>query len=60
MSDSLVHLVRNSVSHGIESPQKRLERGKPEVGKVTLKAINEKDTVFIEVHDDGNGIIWQS
>lgn len=56
MSDSLVHLVRNSVSHGIEAPQKRLERGKPEIGKVTLKAINEKDTVFIEVHDDGNGI----
>lgn len=56
MSDSLVHLVRNSVSHGIESPQKRLERGKPEVGKVTLKASNEKDTVYIEVKDDGNGI----
>lgn len=56
MSDSLVHLVRNSVSHGIETPEKRLERGKPETGKVTLKAINEKDTVFIEVHDDGNGI----
>lgn len=56
MSDSLVHLVRNSVSHGIESPQKRLERGKPETGKVTLKASNEKDTVYIEVCDDGNGI----
>ncbi|MBA4239309.1 MAG: chemotaxis protein CheA [Sphingobacteriaceae bacterium] len=56
MSDSLVHLVRNSVSHGIESPQKRLERGKPETGKVTLRASNEKDTVFIEVRDDGNGI----
>lgn len=56
MSDSLVHLVRNSVSHGIESPQKRLERGKPETGKVTLRASNEKDTVFIEVKDDGNGI----
>lgn len=56
MSDSLVHLVRNSVSHGIESPQKRLERGKPETGRVTLKASNEKDTVFIEVRDDGNGI----
>ncbi len=60
MSDSLVHLVRNSVSHGIESPQKRLERGKPETGKVTLRAINEKDTVYIEVHDDGNGIDIES
>ncbi|MDQ3110322.1 MAG: chemotaxis protein CheA [Bacteroidota bacterium] len=56
MSDSLVHLVRNSVGHGIESPQKRLERGKPETGRVTLKASNEKDTVFIEISDDGNGI----
>lgn len=56
MSDSLVHLVRNSVSHGIESPEKRIERGKSEVGKVTLKARNEKDTVYIEVRDDGNGI----
>ncbi|MGZ3900432.1 MAG: chemotaxis protein CheA, partial [Bacteroidia bacterium] len=56
MSDSLVHLVRNSVSHGIESPAKRLERGKPETGKVILKARNEKDTVYIEAHDDGNGI----
>ncbi|MGZ4042100.1 MAG: chemotaxis protein CheA, partial [Bacteroidia bacterium] len=56
MSDSLVHLVRNSVSHGIESPQKRLERGKSETGKVTLRARNEKDTVYIDVIDDGNGI----
>lgn len=56
MSDSLVHLVRNSVSHGIESPEKRIERGKSEIGKVTLKARNEKDTVYIEVRDDGNGI----
>jgi two-component system, chemotaxis family, sensor kinase CheA len=56
MSDSLVHLVRNSVSHGIEAPKKRVEKGKPKAGKVTLRAINEKDTVLIEVIDDGNGI----
>lgn len=56
ISDSLVHLVRNSVSHGIESPAKRLERGKAETGKVTLKATNEKDTIYIDVIDDGNGI----
>lgn len=59
ISDSLVHLVRNSVSHGIESAQKRTERGKPETGKVTLRAINEKDTIHIEVMDDGNGIDLQ-
>lgn len=56
MSDSLVHLVRNAVSHGIEIPEKRITRGKPETGKVILKARNEKDTVFIDVIDDGNGI----
>lgn len=56
MSDSLVHLVRNSVSHGIESAEERLKKGKPAVGKVTLNAWNEKDSVFIEISDDGNGI----
>lgn len=56
MSDSLVHLVRNSVSHGIESPEERKKKGKPESGQVILRARNEKDTVLIEVIDDGNGI----
>ncbi len=56
ISDSLVHLVRNSVSHGVESPEKRRAAGKPEEGVVTLRARNEKDTVYIEVSDDGAGI----
>ena len=56
MSDSLVHMIRNSVSHGIEEPEKRKQLGKPEVGKVYLRARNEKDTVFIEIEDDGAGI----
>ncbi|MGL4599070.1 MAG: chemotaxis protein CheA, partial [Bacteroidia bacterium] len=56
MSDSLVHLVRNSVSHGIESPEERIRLGKPETGKVTLAASSEKDTVYIHVTDDGKGI----
>lgn len=56
MSDSLVHLVRNAVSHGIEMPEERLKLGKPERGTVTLRARNEKDTVFIEIADDGAGI----
>lgn len=56
MSDSLVHLVRNSVSHGIEKPEDRIQKGKTEYGQVTLRARNEKDTVIIEVQDDGNGI----
>ncbi len=56
MSDSLVHLVRNSVSHGIELPEERVAKGKPEEGIITLSATNEKDTVIIKVSDDGNGI----
>lgn len=56
MSDSLVHLVRNSVGHGIEPPEERLKLGKPERGTVTLRARNEKDTVYIEISDDGYGV----
>ncbi|MGB0166248.1 MAG: chemotaxis protein CheA [Luteibaculum sp.] len=56
MSDSLVHVIRNSVSHGIEKPEERIKRGKPERGQVILRARNEKDTVIIEIIDDGNGI----
>lgn len=56
MSDALVHMIRNSVSHGIEKPDKRLAIGKPEMGKVHLRARNEKDTVYIEIEDDGAGI----
>lgn len=56
ISDSLVHLVRNAVSHGIEAPEERLKNGKSEQGTVLLRARNEKDTVYIEVADDGYGI----
>lgn len=56
MSDSLVHLIRNAASHGIELPEQRILAGKPEAGKITLAARSEKDTIFIDVSDDGNGI----
>ncbi len=56
MSDSLIHLIRNSVSHGIETPEMRKKAGKSETGIVKLMARNEKDTVFIEIEDDGAGI----
>jgi len=56
ISDALVHLVRNSVGHGIEKPEVRHSISKPETGKVYLKARNEKETVIIEVQDDGAGI----
>jgi two-component system, chemotaxis family, sensor kinase CheA len=56
MSDSLIHLIRNSIGHGIEKPDVRKLAGKNEIGSVYLKARNEKDTVIIEITDDGHGI----
>jgi two-component system, chemotaxis family, sensor kinase CheA len=56
ISDSLIHLIRNSVGHGIEKPEVRKQKGKPEEGTVTLSASSESDTVFIKIKDDGAGI----
>lgn len=57
ISDPLMHLVRNSVDHGIESdPQERIALGKSEKGKITLEAKNEGGKVYISVIDDGKGL----
>lgn len=56
ISDSLVHLVRNAISHGIESADIRKSLGKPEFGIIYIRAKSEKDAVIIEVEDDGKGI----
>jgi len=56
ISDPLVHLVRNSVAHGVESPEDRLGIGKPEQGKVMLRAYHRGNHIYIEVEDDGRGI----
>ncbi|TZF88413.1 chemotaxis protein CheA [Cognatilysobacter lacus] len=56
LSDPLVHLVRNAIDHGIESPEARRAAGKNEVGSVRLSAQQEGDHVMIEVRDDGAGI----
>lgn len=56
INDPLTHLVRNSVDHGIESPDIRLSRKKPMTGKIVLKAYHEAGQVNIEITDDGNGI----
>ncbi|GAB2525173.1 chemotaxis protein CheA [Lysobacter humi (ex Lee et al. 2017)] len=56
LSDPLVHLVRNAIDHGIESPEARVRAGKPEQGNVRLSAQQEGDHVMIEVRDDGAGI----
>jgi two-component system chemotaxis sensor kinase CheA len=56
MMDPLLHLVRNAVSHGIESPTKRLAQGKPTEGVIALRAYNTGDMMTIEIEDDGQGI----
>ncbi|MFC5558080.1 chemotaxis protein CheW [Ureibacillus thermophilus] len=56
IGDPLVHLIRNSVDHGIESPDVRKAKGKPEEGTVTLRAYHSGNYVFIEIEDDGAGI----
>ncbi|MEG0384072.1 MAG: chemotaxis protein CheA [Solibacillus sp.] len=56
IGDPLVHLIRNSVDHGIESPEARLAKGKPEEGTVQLRAYHSGNYVFIEIEDDGAGI----
>jgi len=59
ISDPLVHLVRNSVAHGIERPEDRLATGKPELGKVFLRAYHRGNHIYIEVEDDGRGIDYE-
>jgi two-component system chemotaxis sensor kinase CheA len=56
ISDPLVHLLRNAVDHGLETPEERLAAGKPAMGRVTLAAARERDTVAVRVADDGRGI----
>ena len=56
ISDPLMHLVRNSVDHGIEDRAKRVAAGKPEKGTVTLDAYQDGNNVVIEVGDDGGGL----
>ena len=56
LADPLVHLVRNAVDHGIESPEKREAAGKPRVGQVILAAEQEGDHILLSIDDDGAGM----
>ena len=56
IGDPLVHMVRNSLDHGLESPADSLARGKPESGTIHLKAYHEGSHIVIELSDDGRGI----
>jgi two-component system chemotaxis sensor kinase CheA len=57
--DPLLHLVRNAITHGIETPEERLAAGKPETGVIGLKGYPRGDHIIIEVSDDGRGVDLQ-
>lgn len=56
LHDPLVHLLRNSVDHGIEAPEKRAAAGKTDVGRIRLAAMHQENRILIRVEDDGAGI----
>ncbi len=56
IKDPLTHMVRNSVDHGIEAPEIRIQKGKPQVGTLIMKAYHEGGQVIIEIQDDGAGM----
>jgi two-component system chemotaxis sensor kinase CheA len=56
LNDPLLHLIRNGIDHGIETPEARASKGKPEKGLLRLSARRDKDNVIISVEDDGRGI----
>ncbi len=56
ISDPIMHIIRNSIDHGIELPETRLENNKPEAGNIHLKAYHSGTSIVINIKDDGNGI----
>lgn len=56
LADPLIHIVRNSLDHGLETPEVRRANGKPETGTLTIRASQQSDRVVIEIIDDGKGI----
>jgi two-component system chemotaxis sensor kinase CheA len=56
ISDPLIHMIRNAIGHGIETPEVRRQLGKPETGTLILEAYHESNHIVIEVTDDGRGI----
>ena len=60
ISDPLIHLVRNSVAHGIEDADTRRRASKPEKGRIAVRAYHRGNHIFIEVEDDGRGINYES
>jgi two-component system chemotaxis sensor kinase CheA len=57
IGDPLVHMVRNALDHGLESPGDRIASGKPEIGSVNLRAYYQGNNVIVELEDDGRGLM---
>lgn len=56
IGDPLVHLIRNSLDHGLETPEERIKKNKPAKGTIELSALSEGDNILIRISDDGKGI----
>ncbi|MGM0497381.1 MAG: chemotaxis protein CheA [Bacteroidota bacterium] len=56
LTDPLLHILRNCIDHGIESPEERKKKGKPEEGRILMKAFYSGTSIHIQIHDDGKGI----
>ncbi|MCC6144120.1 MAG: chemotaxis protein CheA, partial [Candidatus Hydrogenedentes bacterium] len=56
VSDPLMHMIRNAIDHGLETPEGRREAGKPDEGHVVLRAFHKGGSVYIEIEDDGRGL----
>ncbi|MEO7084273.1 MAG: chemotaxis protein CheA [Gemmatimonadaceae bacterium] len=56
LGDSIVHLLRNAIDHGIEDSEQRAAAGKPETGRLVLSAVRDRSAIVIKVSDDGKGI----
>lgn len=56
LAEPLIHILRNSMDHGLESPAERMAAGKPRTGRLLIRATQESDRVLIEISDDGRGI----
>jgi two-component system chemotaxis sensor kinase CheA len=56
LSDPLLHMIRNAIDHGIESPQARVAAGKSSTGKVTLRAYHDRGEIVVQIADDGDGV----
>ncbi|MDJ0716678.1 MAG: response regulator [Prochloraceae cyanobacterium] len=57
--ESLLHLIRNAYDHGLESPDVRAQNGKPETGKISIRAYNQGNFTTIDLSDDGQGLNWE-